>query len=64
LFAQHDVSFEKILQLPTKEHDSAEIVLVTHRASLQSFEEVLRNLRNSSLVYTIESTYRVEGDEA
>ena len=64
LFAQHDVSFEKILQLPSKEHDSAEIVLVTHRASLQSFEEVLRNLRNSSLVYTIESTYRVEGDEA
>lgn len=64
LFAEHNVSFEKILQLPIKDKDSAEIVLVTHRASLQDFEEILNQLKDNVLVYDIKSTYRVEGEEA
>ena len=64
LFAEHNVSFEKILQLPIKGKDSAEIVLVTHRASLQDFEDILNQLRDNELVYDIKSTYRVEGEEA
>ena len=64
LFAEHNVSFEKILQLPVKGKDSAEIVLVTHRASLQDFEDILNQLRDNELVYDIKSTYRVEGEEA
>ncbi|MBD3109046.1 homoserine dehydrogenase [Bacillus sp. AGMB 02131] len=64
LFAKHSVSFEKILQLPIKEKDSAEIVLVTHRASLQDYENILNQLKDNALVHNIKSTYRVEGDEA
>lgn len=64
LFAEHNVSFEKILQLPIKDEDAAEIVLVTHRASLQDYENILNQLKDNALVYNIKSTYRVEGDEA
>ncbi|WP_019243790.1 MULTISPECIES: homoserine dehydrogenase [Bacillus] len=62
LFAKHDVSFEKILQLPLKEKGQSEIVLVTHRSSLKDFEEILQQLRDNDLVYDINSTYRVEGN--
>lgn len=62
LFSQHNISFEKILQLPLKESDASEIVLVTHNASLKDLEEVLRKLRDNKLIYDIKCTYRVEGD--
>ncbi len=60
LFAQYKVSFEKILQLPF-EDGHAEIILVTHQASLQAFEEVMQKLRDEKLVQEIKSIYRVEG---
>ncbi|MGM9925545.1 MAG: homoserine dehydrogenase [Bacillus sp. (in: firmicutes)] len=63
LFSQHGVSFEKILQMPIKNKDQSEIVLVTHRASKRNVEEVLQKLRDNNLVYDIKSNYRVEGDE-
>ncbi|MFS0780320.1 homoserine dehydrogenase [Bacillus sp. 1P06AnD] len=63
LFAEHSISFEKILQLPLDEKDHAEIVLVTHSASLKDFNEILQQLRDNELVLDIKSTYRVEGDE-
>lgn len=61
LFSENRVSFEKILQLPLDQGQS-EIVLVTHRATLRDFEEVLQKLRDNELVHDIKSTYRVEGD--
>lgn len=64
LFSKHNVSFEKILQLPLKESDQSEIVLVTHRATQKDFEDILQNLRETDLVHDIKSTYRVEGDGA
>lgn len=63
LFAQHSISFEKILQLPLAEKGHAEIVLVTHRASLKNFHTILQQLRDNELVLEIKSTYRVEGDD-
>ncbi len=34
LFSERGVSFEKIIQMPLEEKGKAEIVIVTHRASL------------------------------
>jgi homoserine dehydrogenase len=61
IFSEHGVSFEKILQLPLKKQGLAEIVLVTHQASLQDYEDSLVKLRDLHAVQTIESSYRVEG---
>ncbi|MCM3585046.1 homoserine dehydrogenase [Mesobacillus maritimus] len=61
VFTQHGVSFEKILQLPVKEKGLAEIVVVTHKASLKSFEEIFMQLRDLDAIKDIKSSYRVEG---
>lgn len=60
LFAKHHISFEKILQLPVVKQEIAEIVLVTHHASKQDFEDILVELRDLKSVKVIKSTYRVE----
>jgi homoserine dehydrogenase len=61
LFANYDVSFEKILQMPLKEKELAEIVVVTHQASLKNYEHILMELRDLPVVKEIKSSYRVEG---
>jgi homoserine dehydrogenase len=61
VFARHGVSFEKILQLPVKEEDVAEIVVVTHKASLKNYEEILMELRDLKALKEVKSSYRVEG---
>ncbi|MFE8702349.1 homoserine dehydrogenase [Cytobacillus sp. FJAT-54145] len=61
IFSEHGVSFEKILQLPVKEKGTAEIVLVTHHASLQDYEDILVKLRDLHAVKELKSSYRVEG---
>ena len=60
IFAEHNISFEKILQLPVKKREVAEIVLVTHHASKQDFEDILVILRDLPSVKEIKSSYRVE----
>lgn len=62
IFAKHGVSLEKILQLPVKERGLAEIILVTHEASLQAYEDVLVELRDLDTLHRIKCTYRVEGN--
>jgi homoserine dehydrogenase len=62
IFASFGVSFEKILQLPVKKNETAEIVLVTHRASVTSYKQILTELENLQAVKTIKSSYRVEGN--
>lgn len=61
IFSQHGVSFEKILQLPVKEKGLAEIVVVTHHASLLNYENILLKLRDLGSVKEVKSSYRVEG---
>lgn len=61
LFADHNVSFEKILQMPLKEKGLAEIVVVTHRASLKDYQNILMELHDLRVVKEIKSSYRVEG---
>lgn len=60
LFAEHNISFEKILQLPIKKREVAEVVLVTHHASKKDFEDILVKLRDLQSVKDIKSFYRVE----
>ena len=61
LFADHNVSFEKILQMPLKEKELAEIVVVTHQASLKDYQNILMELRDLRVVKEVKSSYRVEG---
>ena len=44
IFAEHGVGFDKILQLPMDEKGSSEIVLVTHTASIEAFEQIEQKL--------------------
>lgn len=62
VFANYGVSFEKILQLPVKKNEVAEIVLVTHHASLNNYEKILQQLMDMQAVKEIKSSYRVEGN--
>lgn len=59
IFAKYGVSFEKILQLPIKKHETSEIVLVTHKASLTNYEKILQELNDLQAVNEIKSSYRV-----
>ncbi|MGJ7920109.1 homoserine dehydrogenase [Neobacillus sp. LXY-4] len=63
IFSKHKVSFEKILQMPLKRKELAEIVLVTHHASLKDYEEILVELNELHSVKEIKSSYRVERGE-
>jgi homoserine dehydrogenase len=62
LFSERGVSFEKILQLPIKNSNLAEIVIVTHKAAQSDFEEILQHLNDLEVVEEVKSTYRVEGN--
>ncbi|MGD6845942.1 homoserine dehydrogenase [Rossellomorea aquimaris] len=63
IFSHHGVSFEKILQNPLDSDEFAEIVLVTHKASLDHYEDILMELKDYEGVHSIESSYRVEGGD-
>ncbi|MCM3004437.1 homoserine dehydrogenase [Priestia koreensis] len=62
LFSNYGVSFEKIIQLPVKNSDLAEIVVVTHQASLKDYETIMEELRGLQILDSIKSSYRVEGE--
>jgi homoserine dehydrogenase len=59
IFAKYGVSFEKILQLPVKKNETSEIVLVTHKASLTNYDQILLELNDLQAVKEIKSAYRV-----
>jgi homoserine dehydrogenase len=59
IFAKYGVSFEKILQLPVKKNETSEIVLVTHRASLTNYDQILLELNDLQAVKEVKSAYRV-----
>jgi homoserine dehydrogenase len=61
IFAQYGVSFEKILQLPVKKNEVAEIVLVTHQAASSEYQNILTLLRDLSFVKEIKSPIELRG---
>lgn len=62
LFNDTGISFERILQAPRGNDELAEIILVTHKTSLDKFKKALSDLENLEVVETVKSHYRVEGD--
>ncbi|TFJ92684.1 homoserine dehydrogenase [Lentibacillus salicampi] len=62
LFNEYDISFKQILQSPAKETNAAEIVVITHHASLEMMHQALDYLDYLDEVIDIKSFYKVEGD--
>ncbi|ENQ3079678.1 homoserine dehydrogenase [Bacillus multifaciens] len=62
LFSERGVSFEKIIQMPLQKKGAAEIVIVTHRASLADYAYILETLETYEEVDCVKANYRIEGD--
>ncbi|WP_410984815.1 homoserine dehydrogenase [Bacillus cereus] len=62
LFSERGVSFEKIIQMPLSEKGKAEVVIVTHRASLADYAYILHTLGTYEEVDCVKANYRIEGD--
>ncbi|SFS96298.1 homoserine dehydrogenase [Marininema halotolerans] len=60
LFASENISLETVLQLPYGEN-SAQIILITHRASRRQMDHVQNEIVALEAVQGIQSYYRVEG---
>lgn len=61
IFAEAEVSLEKVLQVPGGQGEGAEIVLVTHSASQHQLEQVRLRMEELPVVRQLMSHYRVEG---
>lgn len=62
LFTECEISFEKIIQVPLKNKGLAEIILVTHEASIASYNKVLHALDQTNVVDEVVSYYRIAGE--
>ncbi|WP_066192556.1 MULTISPECIES: homoserine dehydrogenase [Gracilibacillus] len=62
VFTDEQVSFQKILQLPSEKEKLAEIVMVTHKISKQQLLNSRENLKRLDVVNEIISCYRVDGE--
>ncbi|SDW26867.1 homoserine dehydrogenase [Marininema mesophilum] len=60
IFANENVSLEKVLQLPYR-GNGAEIILITHLASRHQLERIQGKASSLEAVQSIQSYYRVEG---
>lgn len=61
LFANHNISLEQVLQVPHNGGFESEIVIITHEASKDGFEQTLQQIEQLNVVNRIKSSYRVEG---
>ncbi|WP_017726388.1 homoserine dehydrogenase [Halalkalibacterium ligniniphilum] len=61
LFAERDVSFEKLLQLPVEGEDVAEVIIITHTTSKETYDFLYNALVKLDVIESVESSYRVEG---
>lgn len=61
LFSNNNVSFEKLLQMPIKNKDLAEVVIVSHQTNKKTYETIYNCLRDLDVVKEVMSSYRIEG---
>ena len=61
LFNRYSISFERILQTPNN-GGHAEIIVVTHKTSVANFKATMAKLDELSVVESVKSYFRVEGD--
>jgi homoserine dehydrogenase len=62
LFSQYDVSLERVLQLPLKQTNDAEVIIMTHQTNKKAFDEVCQALEKLDVINAVKSRYRVEGE--
>ncbi len=56
------LALKKIIQMPLEEKGKAEIVIVTHRASLADYDYILHTLQGYEEIDCLKANYRIEGD--
>lgn len=61
IFTEYEVSLASVVQQPNELNPNAEIVIVTHKASKESIDKVLRRFNELEVVRRVVSVYRVEG---
>ncbi|MBP3949902.1 homoserine dehydrogenase [Bacillus suaedae] len=61
LFASHEVSFEKLLQMPVEGKEVAEVIVITHHTNKENYLNLYNKLSELDVIESIESCYRVEG---
>jgi len=61
VLADHEVSIESVMQLPTPNRTGAELIIITHEASKAAMNRVLQDFAGVPVVYAVKSVYRVEG---
>ncbi|GGO05820.1 homoserine dehydrogenase [Saccharibacillus kuerlensis] len=61
IFTEYEVSLASVVQQPNELNPDAEIVIVTHQASKESIDKVLKRFGELEVVRRIVSVYRVEG---
>ncbi len=64
LFANHDVSFEKLIQLPLENKKLAEVVIITHLTNRAVYKQLIDELETMDVIERVASSYRVEGGNA
>ncbi|UOQ45675.1 homoserine dehydrogenase [Halobacillus salinarum] len=63
IFAQYDISFDQIIQRATEIETERELIMVTHQVSEEDFNRASNQLHQLESVRTINSIFRVEGDD-
>ncbi|GAF64923.1 homoserine dehydrogenase [Bacillus sp. TS-2] len=63
LFAEYEVSFEKLLQLPVDGEAAAEVIIITHKTNKANYQLLMNTLEELAVVHSVESSYRVEGGQ-
>ncbi|KGA95853.1 homoserine dehydrogenase [Alkalihalobacillus alcalophilus ATCC 27647 = CGMCC 1.3604] len=63
LFAEYEVSFEKLLQLPIEGEEAAEVIIITHKTNKENYQLLINRLNELAVVHSLESSYRVEGGQ-
>lgn len=61
LFSENNVSFEKLLQMPIKNKNLAEVVIITHKTNKKTYELIQSYLLDLEVVKEVKSSYRIEG---
>lgn len=61
VFADHDVSLNTVLQNPNERNPLTEVIIITHDASKEAINKVLKQFELMDVVQSIKSVYRVEG---
>ncbi|WP_181350236.1 homoserine dehydrogenase [Thalassobacillus sp. CUG 92003] len=64
IFAEYDISFDQIIQLPTDTPEERELMMITHQVDEERFGKALEDLNKLETVRSVDSVFRVEGGQS